>query len=78
MRYLTIADSIVLRLSQKRHFPSYIISNGYGRFMAFSNRLSTVQGAIAHVRREYNLRLSMQRRLHAEVDRIADALDRRQ
>lgn len=60
-RYLAIADSITLRLSQERHIPGYIISNGFGRWMAYSNKLRTAYGTIAHVRRELNLRRSIQR-----------------
>ncbi|MBU6414732.1 hypothetical protein KGQ34_00605 [Patescibacteria group bacterium] len=60
-RYLEVAGSITLRLSQERHVPGYIISNGYGRWMSYSSKLRTAYGTIAHVRREYNLRLSMRR-----------------
>ncbi|MDP2696212.1 MAG: hypothetical protein Q8O87_03125 [bacterium] len=60
-RYLAIADSIALGLSGFRHIPSYIISNGYGRWLAFSNKLRTVYGCIANIRRDYNLRLSILR-----------------
>ncbi|KKS37740.1 MAG: hypothetical protein A3G49_05700 [Candidatus Sungbacteria bacterium RIFCSPLOWO2_12_FULL_41_11] len=60
-RYLAIADSITLRLSHERHTPGYIISNGYGHWMAYSNKLRTAYGTIAFVRRDYNLRRSIQR-----------------
>ncbi len=60
-RFLAVADSIVLRLSQERHIPGYVISNGYGPWMAYSKRLRTAYGTIAHVRRDYNLRRSIQR-----------------
>lgn len=60
-RYLSVAESLMLRLSQERHVPGYIISNGYGRFMAYTNKVRTAYGAIAHVRYDYNLRLSNER-----------------
>lgn len=66
-RYLAIADSIVLRLSQERHVPGYVISNGYGRWMSYATKLRTAYGTIGHVRREYNLRRSMQRMLAAKT-----------
>lgn len=67
-RYLTIASSIVLRLSQERHTPGYIINNGYGPWMAYTRKLRTAYGTIAHVRREYNLRRSMERMIQRSVE----------
>ncbi len=64
-RYLAIADSITLRLSQERHVPGYVINNGFGRWVAYTNKLRTAYGTIAHVRREYNLRRSIQRMINA-------------
>lgn len=63
-RYLAIAASITLRLSQERHVPGYVINNGYGRWVAYTNKLRTAYGTIAHVRREYNLRRSIQRMIN--------------
>ncbi len=60
-RYLAIADSITLRLSLERHIPGYVINNAYGPWAAYTNKLRTAYGTIAHVRREYNLRRSIQR-----------------
>lgn len=60
-RFLRIADSIVLRLSQERHTPGYIINNGFGHWMAYTKKLRTAEGAVAHVRRDYILRCSFQR-----------------
>ena len=60
-RYIAVAESIVQRLSEERHFPGYVISNGYGRWMAYTTKLRTAAGTIAHVRREYNLRRSIGR-----------------
>ena len=60
-RYLAVAGSITLRLSLERHVPGYVISNGYGRWMAYTTKLRTCYGTIAHVRREYNLRRSIMR-----------------
>jgi len=60
-RYIAVAESIVQRLAEERHFPGYVISNGYGRWMAYTTKLRTAAGTIAHVRREYNLRCSMLR-----------------
>ena len=64
-RYLAIAESITLRLSQERHFPGYVISNGFGRWMAYSTKLRTCYGAIAHVRKDLGLRYSIQRMIKA-------------
>lgn len=72
-RFLAIADSITLRLSAERHIPNYVISNGYGRWMAFSNKLRTAYGTIAHVRREYSLRRSMQRMIQSSVRMVQSA-----
>lgn len=66
-RYLVIASSITLRLSQERHVPGYVISNGYGRWMAYSSKLRTAYGTIAHVRRDYNLRRSMEKMIQRAV-----------
>ncbi|MDP4010239.1 MAG: hypothetical protein Q8P37_00005, partial [Candidatus Spechtbacteria bacterium] len=66
-RYLVIAESITLRLSEERHIPGYVISNGYGRWMSFSTKLRTAYGTIAHVRREYNVRLSIQRMIKGAI-----------
>jgi predicted translin family RNA/ssDNA-binding protein len=60
-RYLKVAKSITLRLSAERHVPGYVISNGYGRWMAFSNKLRGAYGCIAHVQRDFNLRRSILR-----------------
>lgn len=68
-RYLAIADSITLRLSEERHIPNYVISNGYGRWMAYSNKLRTAYGTIAHVRRDFNLRRSIQRMIRTAVQK---------
>lgn len=68
-RFLAVADSITLRLSQERHVPGYVISNGYGRWMAYSNKLRTAYGTIAHVRRDYNLRRSIQRMIQNAVQK---------
>lgn len=68
--YLVIADSITLRLSQERHIPGYVISNGFGRWMAYSNKLRDAYGTIAHKRREHNSRrhnLLMQREVTTEI-----------
>jgi len=53
-RYLHIASSIHLRLSDERHFPGYVINNAFGPWAAYSKKLRGVEGCIAHVRREYN------------------------
>lgn len=53
-RCLAITLSIVLRLSHERHIPGYIINNGYGPWMAYTRKLRTAEGSIAHLRREYN------------------------
>lgn len=74
-RYLAIADSITLRLSEERHIPNYVISNGYGRWMAYSNKLRTAYGTIAHVRREYSSRLSTQRMINAAVRSIIRSIE---
>lgn len=66
-RYLAIASSITLRLSQERHAPGYVINNGYGPWMAYTRKLRTAYGTIAHVRREYNLRRSMERMIQRSV-----------
>lgn len=66
-RYLAIASSVVLQLSQERHVPGYIINNGYGPWMAYTRKLRTAEGTIAHVRREYNLRRSMERMIQKSV-----------
>ncbi len=60
-RYLAIAESITLRLSEERHVPGYVINNGYGRWTAYTKKLRTAYGTIAHVRRDYNLRRSIER-----------------
>lgn len=65
-RYLAIADSITLRLSQERHVPGYVINNGFGRWTAYTTKLRTCYGTIAHVRRDYNLRRSIQRMINAK------------
>lgn len=53
-RFITIADSIILRLSQERHFPGYVISNGYGHWMSYTHKLRGARGTVDHVRRDYN------------------------
>lgn len=68
-RYLAVADSIALRLSQERHIPNYVISNGFGRFMAYTHKLHGVTQTIAHVRRDYNLRRSIRRMVQGAVVR---------
>jgi predicted translin family RNA/ssDNA-binding protein len=68
-RFLAIADSITLRLAQERHVPGYVINNGYGRWLAYSNKLRTAYGTIAHVRRDYNLRRSIQRMIRSAVQK---------
>lgn len=65
-RYLSVAESITLRLSQERHVPGYVINNGYGRWMAYTKKLRTAYGTIAHVRRDYNLRRSIERMIRAK------------
>lgn len=60
-RYIAVAESIVQRLSEERHVPGYVINNGYGRWMAYTTKLRTAAGTIAHVRRDYNLRCSVRR-----------------
>ena len=67
-RYLAIASSIVLRLSHERHVPGYIINNGYGPWMAYTRKLRTAEGTIAHVRREYNLRRTMERMIQKRLE----------
>jgi hypothetical protein len=62
-RYLAVASSITLRLSQERHAPGYVINNAYGRWASYTTKLRTAYGTIAAVRREYNLRLSIRRML---------------
>lgn len=62
-RYLAISKSIILRLSLERHVPGYVINNGYGRWTAYTKKLRTAYGCIAHVREGYNLRRSIQRML---------------
>lgn len=68
-RYLAVASSIVLRLSRERHVPGYIINNGYGPWIAYTRKLRTAEGTIAHVRREYNLRLSMERMIQKTLNK---------
>lgn len=60
-RYLAIAKSITLRLSYERHVPGYVINNGYGLWMAYTKKIRTAYGTIAHVRNDYNLRRSIER-----------------
>lgn len=67
-RYLVMASSITLRLSQERHAPGYVINNGYGPWMAYTRKLRTVYGTIAYVRREYNLRRSMERMIQRSME----------
>lgn len=66
-RYLAIADSIILALSTLRHSPGYVINNGFGRWVAFSNKLYSIQGAVKHVQRNYSLRRSTQRMIRDEI-----------
>lgn len=73
-RYLAIADSIALHLSFYRHVPGYVINNGFGRWMAYTTKLRTVYGCIAHVRRDYNLRLSNRRMITEMESRIMATL----
>jgi len=68
-RYLAIAESITLRLSHERHIPGYVISNGFGRWMAYSTKLRTAYGAIAHVRKDLGLRYSIQRMIKAATQK---------
>lgn len=69
-RYLVIAESIVLRLSEERHVPGYIINNGFSRFSSFSRKLYTANGTIAHVRRDLNLRLSIRRMIFGATQNV--------
>ncbi|OGN00696.1 MAG: hypothetical protein A3B91_05115 [Candidatus Yanofskybacteria bacterium RIFCSPHIGHO2_02_FULL_41_29] len=71
-RYLAVASSIALKLSEYRHVPGYVINNAYGRWAAYTTKLRTVYGTIAHVRREYNLRRSIQRMIKATITRLED------
>lgn len=68
-RYLVIAESIHLRLSQERHSPGYVINNGWGPWFAFSNRLRGVEQCIMRVRDDYNLRLSIQRMIQTALNK---------
>lgn len=68
-RYLAIAESIALCLSQERHIPGYVISNGFGRWMAYSKKLRTAYGAIAHVRKDLGLRYSIQRMIKVAIQK---------
>lgn len=68
-RYLVIAESIALRLDEERHVPGYVINNGFGPFMAYTNKMRTVHGTIAAVRREYNQRLSMRRMIQEQLSK---------
>jgi len=71
-RYLVIADSITLALSQFRHTPGYVINNAFGHWAAFTSKLRTAYGTIAHVRRDYSLRRSVQRMHEALLNAIKE------
>ncbi len=73
-RYLAIANSIVLKLSHYRHVPGYVVNNAFGHWAAYTTRLRGVQGCIANVRRDYNLRLSNQRMVVEMEMRLASRL----
>lgn len=66
-RYLGIAESLVLGLSEERHVPGYVINNAFGHWASYSRKLNIAEGAIAHVRRDYNLRRFMARLQQAKV-----------
>lgn len=63
-RYLAIANSIALQLSNYRHVPGYVINNAFGHWAAYTTKLRTVYGCIANIRRDYNLRLSNKRMIN--------------
>src|SRR3989338_5737755 len=65
-RYLAVAKSIILRLSCERHVPGYVFNNGYGLWTAYTKKIRTAYGTIAHVRNDYNLRKSIERMIQSQ------------
>lgn len=75
-RYISIAESIELRLSEVRHFPNNVISNTDDRRNGYSQLLKhRVQGTIANVKRDYALLRDLHQvnaKLVADVMRIME------
>jgi len=53
-RFIDVADSIRLRLSQERHFPDYVIGNSFGKFSRHNSRIRGVEICILRARDTYN------------------------
>jgi hypothetical protein len=70
-RYLAVADSVSLYLSQFRHTPGYVINNAFGHWAAFTSKLRTADFTISVIRRDYGVRRS-NLRMHMATIRMVD------
>lgn len=64
-RYLAVAESTTLHLSQERHVPGYVINNAYGHWAAYTSKLRNAYGCILMVRDKYNLRRFIAREIQS-------------